>query len=159
VAAFAESSYASAQDHVDPHTAFEQAAVVGAIDHRYSEDRSSEFSDRGSEVSCPTRGWASMAGSVCEDPALAVMSRPPGCHLSFSQDHFVMACPLLEGDAKAAATTTRPPLPWSAQRAWGNGLANGEFRRTHVGIFSGEAPIQIGNLASPSSLWRSPRPV
>jgi hypothetical protein len=60
-----------------------------------------------SDVSFPSRGWASVAASVQGDTASAVMARARGCHVCFRSDHFLMDCPLLPPELKQAITTQR----------------------------------------------------
>jgi hypothetical protein len=60
-----------------------------------------------SDVSFPSRGWASVAASVQGDPASAVMARARGFHVCFRRDQFLMDCPLLPPEVKQAITTQR----------------------------------------------------
>jgi hypothetical protein len=109
VAAYADSSRASSMDFYDydVYPGSEHPAVVGAVDHPSSAERSSEVSGPVSDVSFPTRGWVSAAGSVRDDPILALAMQPRGCYLCFGQDHFLMECPLLGEDTKVAGQKQR----------------------------------------------------
>jgi hypothetical protein len=52
-------------------------------------------SDGGSDVSVPTRVWASAAGSAFEEPVMAVGDRTRTCYLCFIPDHYILGCPQL----------------------------------------------------------------
>jgi hypothetical protein len=67
----------------------------------------SPSSEHGSEISIPTRGWASAAGSVQEDPVCALYERNLNCHLCFTPGHFLMDCPFLGAETKQAAQKHR----------------------------------------------------
>jgi hypothetical protein len=69
-----------------------------------------------SDISVPTRGWASAAGSMQSrhtgdptplDAVWALEPKPRSCHLCFEVGHFLMECPLLGPEAKLAAQTRR----------------------------------------------------
>lgn len=65
------------------------------------------FTDGGSDVSVPTRGWASVAGSASEEPVMAVGERTRTCFLCFSPDHYILGCPQLTPQQKAMAHQKR----------------------------------------------------
>jgi hypothetical protein len=82
-------------------------ALVAAAEYEQCEVITSMMSGPSSDVSFPSRGWASVAVSVQGDPASAVMARARGCHVCFRRDHFLMDCPLLQPEVKQAITTQR----------------------------------------------------
>jgi hypothetical protein len=53
-------------------------------------------------MSAPTRGWASMAGSLQEEEALAMEVRNRNCHICFNPGHFLMECPLMDEATRSA---------------------------------------------------------
>jgi hypothetical protein len=53
-----------------------------------------------SEISIPTRGWHSVAGSAVKDAAFAIAPQGRSCYLCFRKDHFVMECPFLTPETK-----------------------------------------------------------
>jgi hypothetical protein len=65
------------------------------------------FTDDGSDVSVPTRGWASAAGSAFEEPVMAVGDRTRTCYLCFSPDHYILGCPQLTTQQKEMAHQKR----------------------------------------------------
>jgi hypothetical protein len=82
-------------------------ALVAAAEYEQCEVITSMMSGPSSDVSFPSRGWASVAASVQGDPASAVMARARGCHVCFRRDHFLMDCPFLQPEVKQAITTQR----------------------------------------------------
>jgi hypothetical protein len=69
-----------------------------------------------SDISVPTRGWASAAGSIQSrhtgdhtplDAVWALEPKQRSCHLCFEVGHFLMECHLLGPEAKLAAQTRR----------------------------------------------------
>jgi hypothetical protein len=71
--------------------------------------------ESGSEMSIPTRGWNSAAGSAVDDAAFAIAPQGRSCFLCFGKDHFVMECPFLTPETKALVQQRRnaesPPHP------------------------------------------------
>jgi hypothetical protein len=67
----------------------------------------------GSDLSAPTRGWASVAGSAAEEPVdvMAVSSHSRGCFLCFEPGHFLQECPQLTPEQRALAQRNREALP------------------------------------------------
>jgi hypothetical protein len=61
------------------------------------------FTDGGYDVSVPTRGWASVAGSASEEPVMTVSERTRTIFLCFSPDHYILGCPQLTSQQKAMA--------------------------------------------------------
>jgi hypothetical protein len=102
VAAFAESPTSSSMaltgTHFGPATL--SPLAIAAVEP-------SPASEHGSEISIPTRGWASAAGSVQEDPVCALYERNLNCHLCFTPGHFLMDCPFLGAETKQAAQKHR----------------------------------------------------
>jgi hypothetical protein len=76
--------------------------------------------ESGSEISIPTRGWQSAAGSAVDDAAYAISPQGRSCFLCFGKDHFVMECPFLTPETKALVqqkrNTESPPRPPSSPR-------------------------------------------
>jgi hypothetical protein len=69
-----------------------------------------------SDISVPTRGWASAAGSIQShhtgyhtplDAVWALEPKQRSCHLCFEVGQFLMECPLLGSEAKRTAQTSR----------------------------------------------------
>jgi hypothetical protein len=102
IAAFAESPTSSlvalTGTHFGPPTS--SPLAVAAVEP-------STLSEHGSEISIPTRGWASAACSVQEDPVCALYERNFNCHLCYTPGHFLTDCPYLGAKAKQAAQKHR----------------------------------------------------
>jgi hypothetical protein len=64
-------------------------------------------SDGGSDVSVPTGGWASAAGSAFEEPVMAAGDRTRTCYMCFSPDHYILGCPQLTSQHKKMAHQKR----------------------------------------------------
>jgi hypothetical protein len=64
-------------------------------------------SDGGSDVSVPSRGWASAAGSTFEEPVMAVGDRTRTSYLCFSPGHYILGCPQLTTQKKEMAHQKR----------------------------------------------------
>jgi hypothetical protein len=60
-------------------------AIVAAAEYASYDRASSELSGPTSDVSCPSRDWASVAASERKEPAMAVMARLPGCHVCYGR--------------------------------------------------------------------------
>jgi hypothetical protein len=69
-----------------------------------------------SSISAPSRGWASVAGSVNSYPSgvqnpmeavLALDARGRSCHLCLDPNHFLMECPMLGNEVRMAAQAKR----------------------------------------------------
>jgi hypothetical protein len=106
VATLAGSPSTSVSTHAHPFDIMDEA-LVAAAEYEQCEGNTSMMSGPSSDVSFPSRGWASVAASVQGDPASAVMARARGCHICFRRDHFLMDCPLLPPEVKQAITTQR----------------------------------------------------
>jgi hypothetical protein len=83
--------------------------MVAAAEYASYERASSELSGPTSDVSCPSRGWTSVATTERHEPAMAVMARLPGCHVCYGKDHFLSDCPLADTDAVDVPETETPP--------------------------------------------------
>jgi hypothetical protein len=66
-----------------------------------------EYFDDTSDISVPTRGWTSAAGSAYEEPVMSVTERTRTCFLCFSPDHYILGCPQLTPQKKAMARQKR----------------------------------------------------
>jgi hypothetical protein len=75
-------------------------AFVAAAEYASYDRASSELSGPTSDISCPSRGCASVAASDRQEPAMAVMARLPGCHVWYGKKHFLLDCPLLSTEVK-----------------------------------------------------------
>jgi hypothetical protein len=106
VATLAGSPSVSASTHAPPFDIMDEA-LVAAAEYEQCEGNSSMMSGTSSEVSFPSRVWASVAASVQGDQASAVMARARGCHVCFRRDHFLMDCPLLPPEVRQAITPQR----------------------------------------------------
>jgi hypothetical protein len=106
VATLAGSLSNSSSTHAPPFDMMDEALVADA-EYEPGEGSTSMMSGPSSDVSFPSRGWASVAASVRGDPASAVMARTRGCHVCFRRDHFLMDCHLLPPEVKQAITTQR----------------------------------------------------
>jgi hypothetical protein len=71
-------------------------------------------------TSIPTRGWASPAGSVVDETALAIAGRQPSCNLCFNPGHFLMDCPFLGQDSRMALKKQRELKFKDNQPGWSN---------------------------------------
>jgi hypothetical protein len=114
-------------------------ALVAAEEYEQCEGNTSMMSGQSSDVSVPSRGWASVAASVQGDPASALMARTRGFHVCFRRDHFLIDCPLLPPEVKQAITNQRtqqiqkyrgalpgrvnPPAPSPSATSFTNGVA------------------------------------
>jgi hypothetical protein len=107
VATLAGSPYTSSSTHAPPPFNMMDEALVAAAEYEQCEGNTSMMSGPSSDVSFPSRGWASVAASVQGYPDSAVMARARGCHVCFRMDHFLMDCPLLPPEVKQAITTQR----------------------------------------------------
>jgi hypothetical protein len=83
---------------VTPIAALEPSSYANSHIDSYSSE---------SEVSIPTRGWPSIAGSVVDDATFAITPQRRGCYLCFRTDHFVMDCPFLSPEIKVAIQQQR----------------------------------------------------
>jgi hypothetical protein len=81
--------------------------LVAAAEYEQCEGNTSMMFGPSSDVSFPSRGWASVAASAQGDPASGVMERARGCHVCFRRDHLLMDCPLLPPEVRQAITTQR----------------------------------------------------
>jgi hypothetical protein len=68
----------SASTFSQPHPFDIDETLVAAAEYASYDRASSELSGPTSEVSCLSRGWASVAASERQEPAMAVMARLPG---------------------------------------------------------------------------------
>jgi hypothetical protein len=90
----------SASTFSQPHPFDPEGALVAAAEYASYDRASSELSGPTSDISCPSRGWASVAASERQEPAMAVMARLPGCHVCYGKDPFLLYCPLLSTEVK-----------------------------------------------------------
>jgi hypothetical protein len=74
--------------------------VVATTERALSHEQGSELSERWSDMSILTRGWASSAGSVQEKAAFPLRERNMNCHLCYTPGHLLMDCPLLGNEIK-----------------------------------------------------------
>jgi hypothetical protein len=72
----------SASPVSQPHPFDIYETQVGAAEYASYDRASSEMSGPTSEVTCPSRGWTSVAASERQEPAMEVMARILGCHVS-----------------------------------------------------------------------------
>jgi hypothetical protein len=71
-----------------PHPYDMDETMVAAAENASYERASSELSGPTSEISCPSRDWASVAATERHEPAMSVMARLPGCHVCYGKDTF-----------------------------------------------------------------------
>ena len=81
--------------------------MVAAAEYASYDRDSSELSGPTSEISCPSRGWVSVAATERPEPAMAVMARLPGCHVCYGKDHFLIDCPLLSTEVRQRIAVQR----------------------------------------------------
>jgi hypothetical protein len=138
VATLTGSPPTSASTHAPPFDMMDEA-LVAAAEYEQCEGNTSMMSGPSSDVSFPSRGWASVAASVQGDHASAVMAKARGCHVCFKRDHFLMDCPLLPLEVKQAITMQRtqqaqqdrvvlpgrvnPPAPSPSANSFTSGVA------------------------------------
>jgi hypothetical protein len=90
----------SASTFSQPHPFDTHEALVAAAEYASYDRASSELSAPTSDVSCPSRGWASVSASERQEPAMEVMARLPGCRVCYRKDYFLLYCPLLSTKVK-----------------------------------------------------------
>jgi hypothetical protein len=102
--ATAESYVSSDAIAYDEYLAPNTHPVMTAAAECYTESYPiGSVSDGGSDVSVPTTGWASAAGSAFEEPVMAVGDGTRICYLCFSPDHYILGCPQLTPQQKEMA--------------------------------------------------------
>ena len=89
------------------YTPVDGTSPVAAMEPYWYQDGHGEPCGSGSEISIPTRGWHSAAGSAVEDAAFAIAPQGRSCYLCFGKDHFVMECPFLTPETKALVQQKR----------------------------------------------------
>jgi hypothetical protein len=81
--------------------------MVAAAEYASYERASYELSRPTSDVSCPSRGWTSVAATERHEPAMVVTARLPGCHVCYGKDHFLSDCPLLSPEVRQKIAVQR----------------------------------------------------
>ena len=89
------------------YTPVDGTSPVAAMEPYWYQDGHGEPCGSGSEISIPTRGWHSAAGSAVEDATFAIAPQGRSCYLCFGKDHFVMECPFLTPETKALVQQKR----------------------------------------------------
>jgi hypothetical protein len=97
-------------------------ALVAAAEYASYDRANSELSGPTSDVSCPSRGWASVGASERQEPAMAVMERLLGCHVCYGKDNLLLDCPLLSTVVKHRIEVQRAK---KIQQDRGGGTAGG----------------------------------
>jgi hypothetical protein len=127
VAAMAEdqstSTFADAYHSARSGFELAQAHPVAAPVEYYCPEEVISRQDTASELSatssCPTRGWASIAGDRIVEANL--VDSKPRCHLRMGLEHYVLACTFLGRDARARALQHREKVfrkePFTAPRS------------------------------------------
>jgi hypothetical protein len=98
----------SASTFSNPHPLDTDEALVAAADYTSHDRASSELSGPTSDVSCPSRGWASVTASERQEHSMAVMARLPCFHVCYGTDHFLLDFPLLSTEVKHRIEVRRP---------------------------------------------------
>jgi hypothetical protein len=123
VATLAGSPSTSASTHAPPFDMMEEA-LVAAAEYGQCEGNTSMMSGPSSDVSFPSRGWASVAASVQGDPASAVMARARGFHVCFRRDHFTMQrTQQIQQDRGVLPGRVSPPAPSPSATSFTSGVA------------------------------------
>jgi hypothetical protein len=97
----------SASTFSQPHPFDTDEALVDAAEYASYDRASSKLSGPTSDVSCPSRGWAGVAASERQEPAMEVMARLPGCHVRYVKEKFLLDCPLLSTEVKHSIEVQR----------------------------------------------------
>jgi hypothetical protein len=90
----------SASTFSQPHPLDTDETVVAAAEYASYDRVSSELSGPNSDVSCPSQGWASVAASERQEPAMEVMARLHCCHVCYGKENFLLYCTLLSTEVK-----------------------------------------------------------
>jgi hypothetical protein len=118
---------------------------VAAAEYASYDRVTSEFSGPTSDVSCPSRGWASVAASERQEYAMAVVARLPGCHACYGKDHFLLYFPLLSTEVKHRIVVQRAQ---KIQQDRGGGSAGGGYPSLRA---SYDQPFTNGAAPRPAS--------
>ena len=79
---------------------------IAALEPSYANSHIDSHSSE-SEVSVPTKGWTSIAGSVVDDATFAITPQNRGYYMCFRLDHFDMDCPFLSPEIRVAIQQQR----------------------------------------------------
>jgi hypothetical protein len=90
----------SASTFSQPHPYDMDETMVDAAEYASYDRVSSELSGTTSDVSCPSRGWTSVAATERHEPARTIMAILPGCYVCYGKNHFLSDCPLLSTEVR-----------------------------------------------------------
>jgi hypothetical protein len=133
-----------ASTFAQPHPYDMDETMVAAAEYASYDRASSELSGPTSDVSCPSRGWTSVAATERYEPAMAVMARPPGCHVCYGKDNFLSDFPLLSNEVRQKIALQRAQQI-NQDRGGGTvadrGRASGLYRVGITGTVSHASPF------------------
>jgi hypothetical protein len=98
----------------------------------------------------PSRGWATVAASERQEPAMEVMARLPGCHVCYGKDHYLLDCPLLSTEVKHRIEVQRAQQIQQDRDVGTAGGGEPSLRSPYTQPFT--------NGAAPSPASQPPRP-
>jgi hypothetical protein len=152
----------SASTFSQPHPFDTDEALVAAAEFASYDRASSELSGPTSDVSCPSRGWTSVAAPERQEHAMEVIARLPSFHVCNGKDQYLSDCPLLSAEVKHKIGVQRAQQIQQDRGGSTAGGGNPSLRDTYAQPFTnGVAPRPATQLSRPSYMptptW-DPRP-